>query len=106
MEIVLEELSHQINCLKAICKVFDGVEISYSNPSYQNTLIDLEDEQINDNIEKIWKGEIDEDIDPIPKEMRDRVNDGILGIDAKLETGTGKTYIYTRLMYELNQQYG
>jgi type III restriction enzyme len=27
-------------------------------------------------------------------------------IDIKMETGTGKTYIYTRLMYELHQKYG
>ncbi|KJT42220.1 type III restriction-modification system StyLTI enzyme res, partial [Salmonella enterica subsp. enterica serovar Heidelberg str. 607310-1] len=24
----------------------------------------------------------------------------------KMETGTGKTYVYTRLMYELHQKYG
>lgn len=27
-------------------------------------------------------------------------------IDIKMETGTGKTYVYTRLMHELKQQYG
>jgi restriction endonuclease len=27
-------------------------------------------------------------------------------IDVKMETGTGKTYVYTRLMHELKQQYG
>ncbi|MGS9092413.1 DEAD/DEAH box helicase family protein, partial [Salmonella enterica subsp. enterica serovar Infantis] len=24
----------------------------------------------------------------------------------KMETGTGKTYVYTRMMYELHQKYG
>ena len=38
--------------------------------------------------------------------MQYQVDDGILGIDAKLETGTGKTYVYTRLMYELHRSYG
>ncbi|MBO9620740.1 MAG: type III restriction-modification system endonuclease [Niabella sp.] len=28
------------------------------------------------------------------------------GIDIKMETGTGKTYVYTRLMHELKQRYG
>ena len=27
-------------------------------------------------------------------------------IDIKMETGTGKTYVYTRVLYELNQKYG
>ena len=27
-------------------------------------------------------------------------------IDCKMETGTGKTYVYTRLMYELNRKFG
>ena len=27
-------------------------------------------------------------------------------IDIKMETGTGKTYVYTRAMYELHQKYG
>ena len=27
-------------------------------------------------------------------------------IDIKMETGTGKTYVYTRALYELNQKYG
>ena len=28
------------------------------------------------------------------------------GIDVKMETGTGKTYVYTRLMHELKQRFG
>jgi type III restriction enzyme len=30
----------------------------------------------------------------------------VLGIDIKMETGTGKTLVYTQLMYELNRMYG
>ena len=105
MEIQLKQLSHQTDCIKAICKVFDDVKITTNNPIYQNPLIDLNDENIIENIKEIWNGGI-EDIKPIPKEMQYQVDDGILGIDAKLETGTGKTYVYTRLMYELHRSYG
>ena len=28
------------------------------------------------------------------------------GIDVKMETGTGKTYVYTRMMFEMFQKYG
>ena len=92
MEIQLKQLSHQTDCIKAICKVFDDVKITTNNPIYQNPLIDLNDENIIENIKEIWNGGI-EDIKPIPKEMQYQVDDGILGIDAKLETGTGKTYV-------------
>ena len=29
-----------------------------------------------------------------------------LNIDVKMETGTGKTYVYTKTIYELHQRYG
>ena len=46
MEIQLKQLSHQTDCIKAICKVFDDVKITTNNPIYQNPLIDLNDENI------------------------------------------------------------
>ncbi len=105
MEIQLKQLSHQTDCLNAICKVFDRVEIAVNNSIYQNPIINLADEQFAKNIEEIWNGNL-EGLQPIPNFMRSKVDDGILGIDAKLETGTGKTYVYTRLMYELHKRYG
>lgn len=105
MDIQLKILPHQTECLKAMTGVFKDVRITSNNPIYQNPMIDLNDEQIKENINKIWDGE-ELELKPIPKSMRKRIDDGILGIDAKLETGTGKTYIYTRLMYELHKQYG
>ena len=32
--------------------------------------------------------------------------DGPLNLDIKMETGTGKTYVYTKTIYELHQRYG
>lgn len=105
MDIQLKRLPHQIECLKAITSVFEDVRITSNNPIYQNPIIDLKDDRIIENIDRIWDGK-DLDLKPIPKSMRRRVDGEILGIDAKLETGTGKTYIYTRLMYELHKEYG
>ena len=35
------------------------------------------------------------------------VNDlGACSLDIEMETGTGKTYVYIKTMYELNQKYG
>lgn len=105
MDIQLKMLPHQIECLKAITSVFRDVRITTNNPIYQNPIIDLGDEKIQENIDRIWNGE-DSELKPIPKSMRRRLEHKTLGIDAKLETGTGKTYIYTRLMYELHKLYG
>jgi type III restriction enzyme len=105
MDIQLKKLPHQIECLEAITSVFNGVHITSENPIFQNPIIDLNDTSIFENIDEIWTGE-PLALKPIPQSMRRRLDSGILGIDAKLETGTGKTYIYTRLMYELHKQYG
>lgn len=105
MDIQLKRLPHQIECLRAITSVFEDVRITSNNPIYQNPIIDLKDDRIIENIDRIWDGK-DLDLKPIPKSMRRRIDGEILGIDAKLETGTGKTYIYTRLMYELHKEYG
>lgn len=32
--------------------------------------------------------------------------EGGLNFTVEMETGTGKTYVYTRSMFELNRQYG
>lgn len=105
MDIRLKLLPHQTECLKAIISVFKDIRITSNNPIYQNPIIDLNDDKLMENVNTIWSGK-DLELKPIPKSMRRRIDFGIPGIDAKLETGTGKTYIYTRLMYELHKQYG
>lgn len=102
MEIQLKILPHQTTSLRAVMSVFKDVKINYNNPVHQNPLLDLSDPKISMNINSIWSGDIPE-VPSIPKTMRSKVNDGSLGIDVRMETGTGKTYSYTRLMYELNR---
>lgn len=103
MTIQLEKnLPHQINALKAVMSVFKDVNIKKNNPIHQNPILDLEDSQLYRNIDCLWEGSI-EKLSPIPYMMRRRVDDGVLGLDIKMETGTGKTYVYTRMMYEMSQ---
>ncbi|SFE33998.1 type III restriction enzyme [Lentibacillus persicus] len=104
MAIELNIIPHQTEVLNTIAEVFKDVEITTENPIHQNPIINLNDNQIQENIDRIWQ---DSNLN-IPRNMQKRRKDNknILGIDAKLETGTGKTYIYTRLMYELNERYG
>lgn len=76
MKILLEELPHQEQALEAILSHFSGI-----------------DSQVSDN---------DNYANPL---INGRYEDST-HIDVKMETGTGKTYVYTRLMYELHRQYG
>lgn len=76
MKILLEELPHQEAALAAILANFTG----------------LDRETPDDNIYAN---------PPIVGRYDERSH-----IDVKMETGTGKTYVYTRLIYELHRRYG
>ena len=104
MAIKLSILPHQTACLDSISQVFEDVHFKEGVEIHQNPLFDWNDEIIQKNIRAIQAG-----VDgrkAIPKSYRTKRDDGILGIDIRMETGTGKTYCYTRLMYELNKRYG
>ena len=79
MKIKLETLQHQIDALEAIEQAFPGMD---------NSGTDRDANYIFAN--------------PL---VNYRYNDKA-NIDTKMETGTGKTYVYTRLMYELHKKYG
>lgn len=76
MNILLEELPHQEQALAAILESFTGIDHVQVDHNYY--------------------------ANPL---INERYNDQA-NIDVKMETGTGKTYVYTRLMYELHQKYG
>lgn len=78
MKILLEELPHQKESIEAIMASFNGID----NTSY----------------------EIDKNPFANPP-IKGRYTE-MANIDIKMETGTGKTYIYTRMMYEMHKRYG
>lgn len=77
MKILLEELQHQTDALEAIIDNFKGVKQEY--------------------------GKIE---NPYANVLINDAYDDKTNIDIKMETGTGKTYVYTRMMYEMHQRYG
>ena len=104
MAIKLSILPHQTACLEATSRVFEGVPLQEGLDIYQNPVFAVDDERIQENISEIQSG--DDEHKAIPRSYRTKRDDGVLGIDIRMETGTGKTYCYTRLMYELNKRYG
>lgn len=102
MELILQTgLEHQQIPVDSICDVLSGVFMKRPDPYYSNPELDLKDVQIGYNIDKV--------------QTRNGINPAIrnqslagtcLNLDIKMETGTGKTYVYTHTIYELHKRYG
>lgn len=98
----LKELDYQVEAIEAVVDVFKGIPLKFiSNKA--NPIFNLNDNFVQDklraNITTVQKK------NGISGDLRTSVDDNILGIDVKMETGTGKTYVYSRLMLELHAQY-
>lgn len=105
MQIRLQTLEHQQRALTALTHVFADVVLDDSSAMEANPVFDVADRQIADNIADLQAGLV-EGVEAIPRPWRTRTDDGVLGVDVKMETGTGKTLVYTQMMYELNRLYG
>lgn len=100
MELILQQgLPHQQEAVDRINKVFEGAVISSPGNFYENPSIDPEDFRIQQNIAALQSS--------LPQEYRnDEICGEYLPLDIKMETGTGKTYVYTKVMFELHKKYG
>ena len=103
---------YQKEAIDSIVNVFQGQNIAQDNFTvsvqgnqvglFENELgignrLDIQTEEIEENINKI---QID---NALPKtNFRDKA----LNLSIEMETGTGKTYVYLRTIFELNKKYG
>lgn len=100
MELILQQgLPHQQKAIDAVCAVFDKVNCTSPVQYYENPRIALDDPQIVTNIRNIQNS-------ISPQYRTSKPIGDCLNLDIKMETGTGKTYVYTKIMYELHKQYG
>lgn len=104
MELKLESgLPHQEFAVEAISEVFSKVSIDHDVAHYSNPLVDLDSNRLADDICKIQRNEKQN----VAKEFRLPKPVGkTLCLDIKMETGTGKTYVYTHTIFELHKLYG
>lgn len=95
------DLPHQSNAVEAVVNVFDSIGFTQAAKSVQNNRLDIAKSlaTFKGNIRNIQKtNEIQERIDlSNPEELI---------FDVAMETGTGKTYAYTKTIFELNKRYG
>lgn len=103
MELILQgDLPHQTRPVSAIADVFANVPYEKTDIC-ANPVFDLSSENISNNIISI-KADPD---NHVPESQRNNVViDVPLGLDIRMETGTGKTYVYTRTIFELHKRYG
>ena len=92
-------LPHQKRAVDSILKVFEGLPISEHQEAWvklrANPIIDNSGIKYKENIKAIA------DINSIPVKPT-----GSNIIDIMMETGTGKTYTYTKAIFELNKNFG
>ncbi|NFO48606.1 type III restriction endonuclease subunit R [Clostridium botulinum] len=107
-----DDLDYQKEAIDSIVNVFQGQNIAQGDFTvsiqknqvgfYENELgignrLDIPGEEIEENINKI---QID---NALPKT---NFKDKTLNLSVEMETGTGKTYVYLRTIFELNKKYG
>lgn len=99
MELILEcGLEHQQNAVNTTLSIFDGVQFTAPNFTYENPTFQYLNECIVQNLTNIQKN-----IRSDYQGCHDMGN--YLNIDIKMETGTGKTYVYTQTIFELHKHY-
>ncbi len=75
-------------------------ELDLEETGYRNAKICLSEKDLLENIHKI------QDENFIIHSEKIEHTAGVPSFDIEMETGTGKTYVYTKTMYELNKNYG
>lgn len=71
-----------------------------NDTGYKNEQVELTDEQLLHNIRKLQNENNIRVSDSLVKDL------GRCSLDIEMETGTGKTYVYIKTMFELNKRYG
>lgn len=102
MELILQSsLPHQQKAVDAIADVFKDTWIKSPVNYYSNPEITIFRDGVGDNIRHV------QGINNIPSEHGGYTHEPTcLNLDIKMETGTGKTYVYVQTMYELHKRYG
>ncbi len=102
MELILQrKLEHQQKAVDSIAQVFKNTWIKSPTQYYANPEITIFQDGVGDNIRAIQTAN-----KIYPENRGFSLTSGCLNLDIKMETGTGKTYVYVQTMYELHHLYG
>ncbi len=100
-------LTHQLNAVNAVAGVFYGIEFEPSKDRNKCARIVSSAPDIEKSIKAVQEGQFYVNGYTLPDCYKKNYQKcKYLNIDVKMETGTGKTYVYTRTMLELHSRYG
>ena len=95
---VVDSKKHDIKIVQT--DVFADSDDAGNNLGYKNNRLAMDKVALFDNIRQI---QTDNNIHQ-DEELCQKL--GTCQLDVEMETGTGKTYVYIKTMFELNKQYG
>mgnify|MGYP000706663422 FL=1 len=110
MKLKFKQQEFQTDAVNAVCALFDGQQQQTSTFSMEQSggqmelfasvgvsnALYIEDSRIIENMQSVQK----KNLLPQTNELQGRQ------FSIEMETGTGKTYVYTKTIYELNRLYG
>jgi type III restriction enzyme len=129
MKLKFKQQQYQTEATNAVVQVFVGQEKGFRKETvgrtienngglfkkdiieeiFSNKKINIDDNKILTNVQELQK---DQGI-TVSKKLEEpiRIKDGsdermVPNLTIEMETGTGKTYVYTKAMFELNKEYG
>lgn len=104
MELILQNnLPHQQLPVEAIGDALKEVDWQSPKDFYANPLLSWSKRsQLSTPIAEVKKRLVPY----VPLKLQEPEEEGPLNLDIKMETGTGKTYVYTKTIFELHQRYG
>lgn len=76
--------------------------LDFEDTGYRNAEVELDTRQLLENIRKVQR----ESNIPLSDKLVATNGLGACSLDIEMETGTGKTYVYIKTMFELNKRYG
>lgn len=102
MEIILKsDLPHQAKAVDAVAQALKDVPVERNALYYENPKLVMDRLILHRNIKDVQAA------NAIPAEYKQGNEPGnYLSLDIKMETGTGKTYVYASTLFELHKRYG
>ena len=109
MKLKFKKQQYQTDAVSNLVRVFSGQtkgtrkevvgrEGTYVQEIFSNKKIEISETEILKNVQELQD---EQDIKPIVKKL-----DGGYNFTVEMETGTGKTYVYTKMMLEMHKLYG
>lgn len=106
MKLIFKEQPYQTDAAMAVVKCFEGQSKGFRKEVVARKIV-TEEIFSNKKLE-LAESDILKNVQTLQKEQGLKTVSRLDGLNftIEMETGTGKTYVYTRTMYELNKHYG